>query len=128
LRSRTIKCIGVVFVDEDLSDKVESISGRIIRVQPSILAVGPASSSYSHEIIYLIVKTQQGDHKTLIYPYTCAFREGNATIQYNPLPQGEISTARLVELFVSKHVSTTQVLNILADGIVVSRGVTYEQE
>ncbi len=118
------------------------ITGKIVRVQPSHLsynetwgtnpggAQNPWGSriSATHEFIYVIVRGADEKLHTLVYPYSSAIPEGDATITFRPLEGGMIDADEFIDKFLNPEFFTNDNFGIRTKGFIVDGGITYHEK
>ena len=111
-----------------ISNTVNVLTGRIIKVQPSFFSYinrysyGMASN---HEFEYVLVEGEYGELHTLVYPVSQAIIERRAEIKYKKLNQGKISVTDFIDMYINPQCWTDDNFTINADGIIEKNGITY---
>jgi len=109
-----------------LEDTVRSLSGTIVKVQPSSVSYQVRNGSGSHEFEYVMVEDDHGQLHTLVYPCSKAIVERPATIQYRRLSSGSMDAANFVQNYVNACRVTDDNILIEAEGIITGDGIKYE--
>lgn len=111
------------------STETKTLEGRVVKVQPSSIpfSKGMAQAVYAanHEFEYVIVEVADGQLHTLIFPYSKAILEREATITYRPLKSGGIDTKTFVATFLEQSDPIGN-FPIQAEGIITADGIKYK--
>ncbi|MBM3200577.1 hypothetical protein FJZ53_06580 [Candidatus Woesearchaeota archaeon] len=118
----------------EITQSVEQISeleGKIIKVQPSNLTYvrwrgSNTSTASNHEFEYVIVQDKNGTKHTLIYPYSKAILETEATLKYRSLNSGGIDVETFIDNFIVQEYDTDDNFVIEAEGIITKDGIKYK--
>lgn len=115
---------------EDLmATETQTLEGRIVKVQPSSIpfskGMGQAVYAANHEFEYVTVAAADGQFHTLIYPYSRAILESEATIAYRPLKSGGIDTKTFMQTFLEQSDPIGN-FPIVAEGIITADGIIYK--
>jgi len=118
------------------TEKQSQLEGKIVKVQPSHLSFGKSYHTYgynivissNHEFEYVMVEGKDGKLTTLIYPYSKAILERDATINYKPLPSKSIQSWEFISEFMSRKYVTDDNFVIKADGIITADGIKYKTD
>ena len=111
-----------------ISNTVNVLTGRIIKVQPSFFAFGFGTNlirAADHEFEYVLVEGEYGELHTLVYPVSQAIIERRAEIKYKKLNQGKVSVNNFIDMYINPQCWTDDNFTINADGIIEKNGITY---
>lgn len=111
-------------------EQVSELEGKILKVQPSNFTYirwrgSNCSTSSNHEFEYVIVQDKNGVNHTLIYPYSKAILEGDATVKYRSLNSGMIDVETFIDNFIIQEYDTDDNFTIEAEGIITKDGIKY---
>lgn len=111
-------------------EQISELEGKILKVQPSTISftkwLGNATTASNHEFEYMIVESKDKKIHTLIYPYSKAILEREATIKYRPLSSGMIDSETFIDTFLIKEYYTNDNIVIEAEGIITKDGIRYK--
>lgn len=118
-----------------VTEKTEAFSqleGRIVKVQPSQISfigewygANGGRTAAGHEFEYVLVEDANKKLHTLIYPYSKAIIEREATLKFRSLPSGTIDTETFIDHFLKQEYFTDDNFVIEAEGTIVKDGITY---
>jgi hypothetical protein len=107
------------------------LEGRIVKVQPSQFLYRTdfwrSAVSVIHEFEYVMLETHDKRIHTLIYPYSKAILERDATIKFRRLNSGNIDASTFGELFLPRRTTVDNIL-IEAEGLIIKDGINYKSE
>ena len=112
------------------SEKLSKLEGKIIKVQPSSVSYQRGmneDTSSNHEFIYVVLEEQNKKTHTLIFPYSRAILERDATLSYVPLPLNYIDSDKFVGNFLGKRYSTNDRFVIHTEGFITPEGIKYKE-
>ncbi|MBI4440577.1 hypothetical protein HY639_00265 [Candidatus Woesearchaeota archaeon] len=109
-----------------------TLVGKIVKVQIGSIPVGAGNWGVNHEFEYVMMQDSEGKMHTLLYPYTKAIVEQEATVTYQPL-HGGISSVDFIQQFAppgydygDRHYHSIGNVMLEADGIIAKNGITYK--